>query len=528
MIKSESTLFGKRFERVRFNGMGLLIVCITWMWMGMPGSVSAQHQHEGHGQVSFESSCDEQAEKSFEEGLTHLHHMMYDQARPAFEEAAEHDPDCAMAYWGIAMTGFQPLWAPSSDEDMNRGKEAVEKARSLDHITDREKDYLETVAAFFDDPGPAAESRPADHQARVKSWLDAQQSLHEKYPDDVDAAAFYGLAEISYAMTQFSPDQERDFTREKRAGELMEQYLEDHPDHPGLFHYLIHAYDSSTLAEMAEDVARGYDQLAPDTPHALHMPSHIFVRLGLWEDTAEWNERSAEAAARNPVNGRTSLHYPHALDYLMYAYLQMDNAEKADEVLEKVRAIESAQHHFAAAYGIAAAQARYYLEQQLWEEAASLEIGSPDILNWDDYPGALALMHYARGLGAARTGDLSAAERERDSIRDAVSRLDEQGDRYWSHMTGALADAVDAWILYENGETDRALRAMKDAADREDAMDKHPITPGEVLPIRELYAEMLMMEGQLADASEAYQASLERTPNRKNALSGTEKASREE
>ncbi len=479
--------------------------------------------HE-HGVVNFPISCNETAQAEFELGLAHLHHMMYSQAQPRFEAAADADPDCAMAHWGIAMTSFQPLWAPTSDDDLKRGIDAVQNARATGAPTDRERAFISTVAAFFNDPDPPAASRPGDHQKRLRSWMEASRELHEALPDNVDAAAFYALSEISYAMTYFSPHQERDFTREKRAGALMERFLEDYPEHPGLFHYLIHAYDSSYLAHMAEDVARKYDQLAPDTPHALHMPSHIFVRLGYWDDTADWNERSADAAQRNPYRGLTSLHYPHALDYMMYAYLQLGEYDKASETLERVREIEAGQPHFATAYGIAAPQARYYMEQHKWEEAAVLEPNSPQAINWDLYPGASALFYYARGIGAARTGNLEQAEKELQRLNDAVEAMRDGGNVYWAYMTEALAKAVKGWILYEKGETDEALALMQDAASLEESMDKHPITPGEVYPVRELYGEILYKEGRIEEAISAFEKSLERTPNRRNALERVEQA----
>jgi len=496
--------------------------------LGLSTFVSAQPGTENEarlGVVNFPISCNEQAQQEFETGLAHLHHMMYEQARPHFEAAAKVDPSCAMAHWGIAMTSFQPLWHPTPPEGLERGKAAVAKARELGAPTEREKEYIAAVEAFFADPEPPRVSPARDHEARVKTWLEAQQELHESYPEDVDAAALYALAEVCYAMTQFSPHEERDFTRELRAGALIEEYLDDYPEHPGLFHYLLHAYDSPKLAHKAEDVAREYDELAPDAVHARHMPSHIFVRLGHWEETAEWNERSAAAALRDMEDDfHATAHYVHALDYMMYAYLQMDEKEKARETLERLREVEDMWAVTFAAYNIAAPQARYYLEQQMWEDAAGLEQGKPAVLDWEDFPAADAIFYYARGLGAARSGNLEQAEMERDEIRKRVEALRAADDAYWAYMTEALGKAVEAWILYERGETEEALSLMSEAADLEDSMDKHPTTPGEVLPVRELYAELLLKEERFAEAREAFEASLERTPNRRNARAGLELA----
>jgi tetratricopeptide (TPR) repeat protein len=487
----------------------------------------AAHDAHGHGVVDFPTSCNEEAQAHIEMGLAHLHHMMYDQSSPLFEAAVEADADCAMAQWGIAMTSFHPLWSPTSAAGLERGQAAIEAAYAIGAPTEREQGYILAADAFFADPEPPQADEPSDHKARVKSWMEAQGELHEAFPEDVDAAAFYGLAQIAYAQAQFSPAREPDYTLNRQAGAMLERYLEKHPQHPGLFHYIIHAYDSAELAPLAAAVARGYDELAPDVPHALHMPSHIFVRMGKWEETVSWNIRSAESAKRQPVNGQTSLHYPHALDYMMYGYLQLGDEAKARETLEAVRAIDDAQPVFAAAYGIAAPQARYYLEQGKWEEAAQLAPRQPAALPWENFPAAEALFAYARGLGAARSGDLDLAKAERQKLEGYVAALRDGGDAYWAAMTEALSKAVAGWILHAEGRTQRALALLSEAADLEDSMDKHPITPGEVLPVRELYGEMLTLEGRVEEAAKAFEASLRRTPNRRNAVAGLEQLGHE-
>jgi tetratricopeptide (TPR) repeat protein len=488
-------------------------------------------QHEGHelGEVDFPTSCSLQAQEEFHVGLALLHHRRYGQAREHFEAAAETDAQCAMAHWGIAMSSFQPLWHPTSEEDLERGKAAVHAARELGAPTERERAHIAAAEAFFIDPAPPAPSRPADHEARVLTWKEAQRELHEAHRDDVDAAAFYALAKVAYAQAQFSPAEEPDFGRQRQAGALLLGYLERHPEHPGLHHYLLHAYDSAELAPGAEEIAEAYDDLAPETVHALHMPSHIFVRLGRWNETAEFNERSAQAALRlaekDPhESGYAAMHHAHALDYMMYAYLQMGDEERARETLERVRSVDHGVTNLGFGYGVAAPQARFYLERQRWEEAARLEPRMPDVIEWADVPAADAIFHYARGLGAARSGDLEQAAAERDRIQTAVRALRDQGDDYWAYMTEALGKAVSAWNLYEQGETERALALMSEAADLEDSMEKHPISPGEVLPVRELYGDMLLQEGRAQDAIAAYERSLARTPNRRYAEAGIERA----
>jgi tetratricopeptide (TPR) repeat protein len=487
-----------------------------------PNATEPGHEH---GVVDFPVSCTDEARQAIEHGLGMLHHMMYEQARPHFAQAAQADPSCAMAHWGTAMTRFQPLWHPTSEEDLAHGRASLRMAQELGAPTDRERAYIAAAQAFFAELDPPHKDPARDHEARLESWTRAQRSLHETYPRDVDAAAFYALSEISYAMTQLSPDEPRDFTRERRAGALLERYFPEHPEHPGIFHYLIHAYDSPELARKAVPYAEAYDELAPDVPHALHMPSHIFVRLGRWAETAEWNERSAEAALRQPVDGIMSMHYPHALDYMMYAYLQLDDEARARETLRRVEAIEQVQPLFASAYGIAAARARYHLERSEWAEAAELEPRFPDALDWERFPAAEALVHYARGIGAARIGELEQAEAERDHIEALVGSMREQGDDYWATMTEGLGMAVGAWIAHERGDTERAISRMREAAELEESMDKHPTTPGEVLPVRELQAELLLLADRPDEALRAFRASLQRTPNRRNAVAGVERAS---
>ena len=492
------------------------------------GDAAAHQTDDGDdlGTVDLRTSCDADVADELNRAVALLHHMMYEQARPSFQEVAEEDEACAMAHWGIAMTSFQPLWNPTSDEDLDRARAALDAARSIGAETDREAMYIDAVEAFFTDPEPPAEDRASDHTARIQQWNEAQRELHEAYPDDVDAAAFLGLSEVALAMTEFSPEEEHDYSRETAAGELLEGYLDDHPEHPGLFHYIIHAYDSPALAHRAREVAEGYDALAPETTHALHMPSHIFVRLGRWEETAEWNKRSAEAAlvvAEEDAHG--IMHHVHALDYMMYGYLQLGDEESAREVLDRLQEVDQVWPELGFTYGLAAAPARYHLERGDWEQAAQLEPMGPEDVDWDAHPAAAALTSYARGLGAARTGDLEQAREERAEIEAFVEALRDDGDAYWAYMTEALGQAVEAWIIYEEGETDQALALMSEAADLEDSMDKHPITPGEVFPVRELYGELLLEEGRTDEALAAFEASLERTPNRRNALAGMDRAS---
>ena len=480
----------------------LILTCVL-----APAALHAQE----HGRVELETSCQQAAAEHLNTGTTLLHHMMYEQAEAAFQEAFLADPACAMAQWGIAMTQLHPLWAPPTEQELFNGREAVDRARQLEPGSERERAYIDAISAFFHTDGSFAE--------RLAAWEAGQKSLHEAYPDDVDAAAFYALSRLATA-----PRNDKSFAAQAEAGAMLEDLLKKAPRHPGLFHYTIHAYDNPVLADKATRVAREYDHLAPEIPHALHMPSHIFVRQGSWDDVISWNRRSADAALKNPVKGATSMHFAHAMDYLVYAHLQrgMDDEARAD--LKELMALDNFQPVLAAAYALAAGPARVALERRDWGEAAALPVREPGSLNWEAFPAAESITWFAKGLGAARSGDTEAA-------RAAVSRLGElhgaltaAGESYWAVLTEAQQKAVDAWVKYEAGDKEEGLRLMREAADTEDSVDKHPVTPSAVLPARELLGEMLLLENRPGEALEAFEASLAISRNRLNSLSGAGRA----
>lgn len=478
----------------------------------------AQHDGHGgdaaaHGEVDFDTSCNSAAQAHFDAGLALLHHMMYEQAEAAFTAAGAADPACAMADWGVAMTVVHPLWGERpSDEAHRKGAEALERARAADPPTEREWAYLDAAASFFRD----WEGTPYPDQ--LAAFEAGHRALHEAYPDDVDAAAFFALGHLATA-----PKADRTLAHQRAAGTLLEGLLAGAPAHPGLFHYTIHAYDNPALADRAVAVARAYDRIAPDVPHALHMPSHIFVRQGLWPDAIAWNERSAEAALRQPVGDATSMHYAHALDYLAYGHLQRGEDESARGAVERMGAVRDFQPTFVSAYALAATPARYALERDRWAEAAALPV-RPGALQWDRYPGAEAITHFARGLGAARSGDPEGA---RASIRDLDrlhARMLDGGETYWTVLADAQRKGVAAWVAVGEGDHDEALALMREAADLEDSVDKHPVTPGAVLPARELLGDMLLVAGRSEEALAAYRVSLETSPNRARSLYGAARA----
>ena len=464
-----------------------------------------------HGVVEFETTCDASVEADLNAGVAHLHHMMYDASAEAFTAAAEADPDCAMAHWGLAMTQLHPLWAPPTAEEVQKGRDAVAKARSVGTDDERERAYIEAIAAFFETEG--------DFPTRLAAWEAKQGAVFHAHPDDEDAGAFSALAQLAVASKS-----DKTFAANKKAGMLVEKLHAEHPEHPGLFHYTIHAYDNPVLAERALEAARGYDKLAPEVPHALHMPSHIFVRVGEWDDVVDWNRRSAAAALKHPIGGQTSMHYPHAVDYLVYARLQQGRDDEAISVLDELGSKGPFRPEFAAAYALAAAPARVPLERRAWADAAALPVREPADFAWDRFPAAESITWFAKGIGAARTGDVDGANEALEQLDQIHAKLTEAADAYWAVHTDAQRKAVAAWIALANGDDKEALQMMQAAADIEDSVDKHPVTPGAVLPARELLGEMLLEMERPSEALAAFEASLAVSPKRLNSLSGAGRA----
>jgi tetratricopeptide (TPR) repeat protein len=467
------------------------------------------------GTVHFPVSCKPAAAGLIERGVALLHHMMYQQARALFEQARSADPTCAMALWGIGTTLIHPLWPDRpTPEALKRGATLAREASSLGAPTQRERDYLATLPAYFEN---GADLTEAERLARSD---EAWRRVHESHPDDQEAAAFYALAHMATADSS-----DRSYTKQRRAGAIVERVLARAPDHPGAHHYIIHAYDSPLLARRALEVARGYGNIAPDVPHALHMPSHIFTRLGLWDESIEWNLRSAEAAWRMSEQAGEVLagHYLHPLDYLVYAYLQKGMDGRAAEIVVRATTLEPPYgelNRFAAGYALASVPARYALERHDWDAAVALVPRSPENFPWDEtLTPYVAITHFARALGFARAGRVDEAQveiAELTSIRDALA----EDDAYWAGQVEIQRDSALAWTRLASGEPQRALELMTQAAALESATHKSPVTPGEVLPARELLGDMLLEMGRFEEASQAYETALARSPGRLNSVYG--------
>lgn len=477
---------------------------------GAHGDVPA----EKLGTVHFPTSCAAVAAHDFERGVALVHHMTYESAEQAFLAAIEKDPQCGIADWGAAMTLFHPVWPGAPDAAaLARGQALLDKARPLAR-TQREKDYVEAAAAYYRD------SDKLDHKTRLRNFADASEKLYRRYyPGDIEAGAFYALA----LLGAIDPS-DKTFALQKQAGALALEIAAREPDHPGVYHYIIHAYDYPGLADRALDAARKYDRIAPDNPHALHMPTHIFTRLGLWQESIAGNLRSARAAKKLNPGGAASVHYAHALDYVEYAYLQGAEDGRALAVVHDLAAVPAWQDDFIAAYALAAVPARYSLERHRWAEAARLQVRQPSAFAWDKYPAAEAMVRFARALGGARSGDAAAARADLAALESLLGRLREAGNQYWATQVDIQRLAATAWIALAEGRRDEALESMRASADLESSTEKHPVTPGEVLPARELLGDMLLDAGRPAEALAEYGAALRRSPNRFNSLYGAGRA----
>jgi tetratricopeptide (TPR) repeat protein len=448
-----------------------------------------------------------------------LHSFGYEDAREAFAAVAAQDPECGIAHWGVAMSWYHPLWAPPSAAELAAGRAAAEQAAKAGAGSDRERGYIAAIGAFYRD------AETVDHRTRALAYAAAIEDLARRHPDDHEAAIFHALALLGTA-----PPADRTFANQKRAAEILNRLLAVEPRHPGIAHYVIHSFDYPELAPLALDAARAYAGIAPGSAHAQHMPSHIFTRLGLWQDSIDSNLASAataRAAAARRHPGAESFDALHALDYLVYAYLQIGDEEKARAALEEgERARTFDEGNFAAGFAIAAMPARFALERRQWAEAAALQPPAA-ALPWDRFAYALAPTHFARALGAARTGDLPRARAAVADLAALEARLTAQpvpGPYDWAGHVAAQRLAAEGWLAHAEGRDDAAVDLLGQAAERDEAVGKHPVTPGAILPPRELLADLLLELGRPADALREYEAALRSAPNRFNGLYGAARA----
>ena len=467
------------------------------------------------GAVRFPTSCTADAQPHLERGIALLHHMTYLASKRAFLEATTVDSECAIAYWGAAMTNVHPLWPDTILPDaLVTGQELLDKATIAEHTSPRERGYINALQAYY------RESNQGE-PGRLDAFLAGWTNVHESNPDDLEASLFYALALVATA-----PAGDKTFANQKKAGAIAEHVKAEIPQHPGAHHYIIHAYDSPLLAEDALETARHYDDVAPENSHALHMTTHITIRRGLWSESANFNRRAADAATDRLPNGEVSMHYLHALDYLAYAYLQQAKDDEASAVLAEMTSLDAPfQNHAANAYAFAAVPARLSLDRHDWNAAADVKSRWPEGIRWEQYPHLTAIPEFARALGAARQGDYATAEEaisELTLLQEQASELDTPYD--WGTQVAIQIAAAEAWIAFGQSDIESALEHMRHAAEMEADTVKNPVTPGVVLPARELYGDMLLETGNYAKASAEYLAVLERSPNRFYSLFGAGRA----
>jgi tetratricopeptide (TPR) repeat protein len=498
----------------------LLIILLLGGALAAAQQDHSHHQHAvaGLGTVDFPTSCNASAQKWISRGVALLHSFGYEEARLAFNEAANADPSCGMAHWGVARTWYHPIWAPPSPDELKQGTEAIKRALTTGAKTERERAYMNALAVFYRD------WQTVDHASRAKAYEQALAKVSERHPTDDEAAIFHALQLV--AIGYLDPT-DKTYAWQKKGGTILNQVLPRHENHPGVAHYIIHSVDYPSIAELGLKAARAYAKIAPDSPHALHMPSHIFTRLGLWDDSITSNIASAKSAvaqARRLRGGGGAFDQLHAMDYLVYAYLQQAQDESAQEVLTEMAAISKLdENQFAGAYAFAASPARWALERHDWKAAARLEM-KPVWFPWNRFRNAEALVHYAKAIGAARAGDIVAAHRSAEELATIHKVLPASRDYDWSGSIAAQLEAANALIAFADGKKNEALRLLRAAAEHEDAIDKHPVTPGALLPVREMLADLLLSEGAASDALKEYETVLKSAPRRFNATAGAAKA----
>lgn len=468
------------------------------------------------GSVDFDMTCDEKAKKDFNLAIELLHSFEYDESEKVFAKIIDETPGCAMAYWGVAMCNFHPLWNPPTEAELEKGSKAINIAKAITTKSAREAGYINAIGLFYKD------WNTTDHHTRCVNFEHAMEKLYASYPDDKEAAIFYALS-----LDAAADPTDKTYAKQKKAGAILEALYKVEPNHPGVIHYIIHTYDYPELAALALPAARRYAGVAPSSAHALHMPSHIFTRLGLWDEAIHSNLQSVAAAQCYAEQADIPGHWDeelHGMDYLVYAYLQKGDNKLAEEQVKYLNTIKAVYPaDFKVAYAFAAIPSRYLLENKKWTEAAALQI-PPANISWNKFPWQEAIIHFTRLLGEVHIGKMVDAKSELIQLNRLRDTLAKQKDSYKSKEVEIQIKTGEAWIQFESANKTNAVNIMKLAADMEDSTGKHPVTPGEVLPARELLGDMFLQMGENQDALQAYEAVLKKSPNRFNSLYGAGKA----
>lgn len=472
--------------------------------------LAQEHKHGEHsvGSVSFKVGCNAAAQERMNTAVAMLHSFWLAEARKTFESVAQADPKCGVAYWGVALTHFGNPFAGGPGAEGNKaGLAAAEKGAAIGATTPRDQAYIDAALALFRDHDKV------DNRTRMRAYEAALTKLHAADANDMESAIFHGLWLVATA-SPLDPS----FAQQKKAADILNPLFAKHPQHPGLAHYIIHAFDSPPLAKLAIDAAKRYAEIAPAAPHALHMPSHTFTRLGYWDESIKTNRKSADL---EPTPGAKA----HAADYMVYAYLQKGQDDAALSVLREIGNSPIGEDGTGATAGLGgynavAMQARYALERDDWSLAAKLPLPA-------DQPAFVqAVNRFARAVGAARSNQQAEARAEINELNALVEKLTAAKDPFWPIVVDAQRMAAEAWVLHLEGKHADALRVAAEAADKEDLVQKHPITPGPLIPARELLGDILMIHGKPADALVAYEKTMEKEPNRARTILGAARAAK--
>jgi tetratricopeptide (TPR) repeat protein len=483
------------------------------------------------GKVEFPISCVPSVQSEFSRGVALLHSFFYEEARRVFASVAERDPKCAMAQWGIAMTWWHPIWTPPTPDEMSAGKAAIEKAVAMDPGTDRERGFITALNVYYNTPDSSSAGAvgqschgPVGPRDRVIAYEKAMHQLRDKYPDDFEVQAFYAFAVLGVG---YATPGDTSLSKQLEAAAIFEKLWKQNANHPGVVHYLIHCYDYPTLAQRGLIAAQSYTSIAPWVPHALHMPSHIFTRLGMWDESITANGASAEASrayAAMRHRNATEAEELHALDYMAYSYLQEARDAEAKKIVDLTAQVRKTnpELEFSAAYALAAIPTRYAFERNDWASAATLTV--PNIPHWSSFPFMEALIEYGHALGRAHTGDL-------DGARKAIARMQQLRDAtkeprfdYFKNHLDLQMQAASAWVAASEGKKSEAIEMLRRAADAEDILGKHPVSPGAFVPIREQLGSLLLEAGQSKQAQKEFESALKIYPGRFRGLYGAAQA----
>src|SRR5215831_9864358 len=485
----------------------------------------------GVGKVTFPVTCATDVQSDFARGVALLHSFFYEEARRVFTSVAERDPKCAMAQWGIAMTWWHPIWTPPTPDEMRAGKAAIEKAMAMSAGTDRERGFITALNTYYNtadssSAAPVGQSchGPVGPRDRVIAYEKAMRQLRDKYPDDSEVHTFYAFAVLA---TGYATPNDTSLSKQLEAAGILEKLWKQNANHPGVVHYLIHSYDYPQFAQRGLTAAQTYDSIAPWVPHALHMPSHIFTRLGMWDESIAANRASAEASrayAAMRHRDATEAEELHALDYMAYSLLQEAQDAEAKKIVDIAAKVKKTnpELEFMAAYALAAIPTRYAFERNDWAAAANLSV--PNLPHWSSFPFMEALIEYGHALGRAHIGD-------RDGARKAIARMqqlrdatkDPKFDYFKSHLDLQI-QAASAWVAAAEGKKNEAFDLLRRAADSEDILGKHPVSPGAVVPVREQLGTLLLEMGKPTEAQREFEAALKIYPGRFRGLYGAAQA----